>query len=615
MKLLDRLGGAAPRPAASPSPSPVRLVSLGRERPTFRAPVSWSQDLGRIMGLPRRTLDPRTRPPEADELERQLRISGPCRCAEFGKACPTHLLPAQAHALAEAAKVGGLVGAIGVGHGKTLIDLLLPMVMPGVKVAVLLIPANLRAQLLERDWHYYGGHWRLPNLAGGRWFQPGRPTLHVLTYNKLSNPESSDLLTRIKPDLIVCDEAHNLKDPKSARTIRFLRYLRTAPDTKLAVQSGTLTARSVKDYAHLAEYALGDGSPLPIHPPTLDEWAAALDPSDSPASPGALERLCDPGESIQSAFGRRRNDTPGVVATDEASVKNSLIIRRRDPGPVPPELLQYIDQARGGTRPDGEEFVEQLQIAECVWQLCCGFYHFWRYPRGEPPELIEKWFQRRQEFNRELREKLKRPREHLDSPGLLVKAAIRAYQDPPYDGDKPVWKASTWPDWSEVHRAVRPVVATKWLSDFVVQDAARWASDKKRPGIVWVEYPELGERIAKAAGVPFYGGGKEASAQIPLENGRRSIVASIAAHGTGKNLQAFCRNLVVTPPASGAVWEQLLGRTHRQGQLADEVEVEVYQHTLDFQEAFRKARDLAAFIQATEKTPQKLVYASYEDGL
>ncbi|WP_245767292.1 hypothetical protein [Stigmatella erecta] len=66
---------------------------------------------------------------------------------------------------------------------------------------------------------------------------------------------------------------------------------------------------------------------------------------------------------------------------------------------------------------------------------------------------------------------------------------------------------------------------------------------------------ELGERIAKVVGVPIYGGGKEASATIIRETGKRSM---------------FSRMLFVNPPADGAAWEQAIGRIHRQGQAADE---------------------------------------------
>lgn len=72
--------------------------------------------------------------------------------------------------------------------------------------------------------------------------------------------------------------------------------------------------------------------------------------------------------------------------------------------------------------------------------------------------------------------------------------------------------------------------------------------------------------------------------------------------------------LFVNPLVDGAAWEQATGRIHRQGQLADEVEVEVklYQHTDELNDAFRKARDFARFVEQTEGTPQKLCFAAYD---
>ncbi|NOK09602.1 hypothetical protein [Corallococcus exercitus] len=103
----------------------------------------------------------------------------------------------------------------------------------------------------------------------------------------------------------------------------------------------------------------------------------------------------------------------------------------------------------------------------------------------------------------------------------------------------------------------------------------------------------------------------EGLSTIIHRNCKRSIVASLRAHGTGKNLTAFSRMLFVNTPADGAAWEQAIGRCHRQGQLADEVEVELYQHTAELVGAFEKARDFARFIGETEGTPQKLCFANY----
>lgn len=95
------------------------------------------------------------------------------------------------------------------------------------------------------------------------------------------------------------------------------------------------------------------------------------------------------------------------------------------------------------------------------------------------------------------------------------------------------------------------------------------------------------------------------------ERGDRSIVASIRAHGTGKNLQAFSRNLFANQFSDAAVGEQVLGRTHRQGQLADEVTAEVYRHTPVVIDALNRARMLAGYIEGTMGGSQKLLRATY----
>jgi len=50
----------------------------------------------------------------------------------------------------------------------------------------------------------------------------------------------------------------------------------------------------------------------------------------------------------------------------------------------------------------------------------------------------------------------------------------------------------------------------------------------------------------------------------------------------------------------------LIGRTHRQGQDADEVNVWYYGHTTDAASAVLKARQDARYIESTQGTPMKL---------
>ena len=103
------------------------------------------------------------------------------------------------------------------------------------------------------------------------------------------------------------------------------------------------------------------------------------------------------------------------------------------------------------------------------------------------------------------------------------------------------------------------------------------------------------------AGVPYFGAGDSR-----ILDWKGPCVASIAAHGTGKNLQHWSSNLVVIPPTSGQVWEQLLGRTHRQGQQEDTVTAEVYLHHAAYEASMSQA--FADALQDTLGNQQRLLY-------
>jgi hypothetical protein len=504
------------------------------------------------------------------------------------------------------------------------------MVVKDCKVAVLLLPPNLKSQLTDTDWHFYGQHWKLPNLAGGRWIaKDPRPTLHVVAFSELSGSRATDLLHRLRPDVVVVDEAHSVRNRTAARTKRFLRYFTDNPTVRLFAWSGTLTSRSLKDYAHLSNLALGDRSPTPLHWPTVEEWAGHLDPSEFRSPPGRLSQFADGGD-VRSGYARRVVETSGVVSSgDTASCQASLVISER-PLVAPKVVVDHLEALEATwTRPDGEELVDAMSVGRCARELSCGFYYRWRFPRKEPTPVIEKWFAARKAWNKELREKLKLSRPHLDSPLLCAKAAIRWYKgyvhvDRDENGQElgrreiapkstggplPVWPSLCWPEWEEVRGTVQPETEAIWLSDFFVEDCLAWLQEG--PGLLWYEFDGLAQRVARVArerklGVTHAGPGEEGNRRVRGLLGSESVVASIRAHGTGKNLQHFARNLVANPPSSGGEWEQLLGRTHRAGQKEDEVTFEIYRHTEAVRRAVEKARDLSTYIQESFGAKQRL---------
>ncbi|TXH08597.1 MAG: hypothetical protein E6R03_17955 [Hyphomicrobiaceae bacterium] len=484
----------------------------------------------------------------------------------------------------------------------TAISIFLPLVDPKVRTALLLIPAYTRSQFFEVDFPQWSVHFYTPNLFASV-FDPALPTLHVLSYSELSLPKNSDVLTGIRPDLVIADEAHCLKDRQRPRFQRLKRQHAAQPTTRYAFMSGTLMAKSIKDSAHLAHFALRNYTPYPIAYNTLDHWSAALDPLPYNAPPGKLKTYF--GDAVLEGFGQRVRNTPGVVTTPESSVQCSLILNARNPKMPADMALTLKKSLKDWQRPDGEELVEATEVNAVARQLALGFYYRRIFPHGEPEPLIREWLEIRKEWLSEVRAKLKHATVQLDSPKLLEQAATRYLTN---DKTGPQWKSRYFVEWKKIEKQVKPETETCWLNTFALDDAARWMAENT--GIVWCEFVDFGRRLSKLTHTIYYGGGPKASRLIRAENGSRNIIASIDAHGTGKNLQAFSNQLVTTPPASGGIWEQLIGRTWRQGQAADEVFVNVYLHTEEYREALNSARRKAVFEQTVENKPQALQCAT-----
>lgn len=563
----------------------------------------------------------------AREMTALLRRDNPnCVCKQLRPevvargqtACITELRPIQGWYLREAMEVGGVLGPIAVGGGKTGIDILTVMVVPNCKLAILLIPPGLKQQLLS-DYRVWSQHFQVPNLRGGPGpFVTGRPTIEIFPYSQMSQEKNSVWLkSRVKdmPEgsvIFVADEIHNLKDQDSVRTFRFMSVMDERPDIRLFCHSGSMISRSILDCAHFAAYALKDGSPFPLDRKIAEHWALALDPVVGGAASHApsLAKLCMPGETRRHGFQRRLIETKGVVATADSRIPTKLEFHTRVPPPIPTSVEDALDMVRAGERPDHEELETALEVSACARQVSAGFYLYWAFPRGEPEELIQEWRRRRKAWGQELRDRLSRRSEFMDSPALLAEAAERYHNGEA--GDRPTWESVHWPPWAEIADQVQPVTKVKWLDDWLMRDAAAWALEA--PGIVWVANKAVGHRIAKLSGLPYYSDGKADVDAIHAEKGNRSIIASIKAHGEGRNLQyAFSRNLFVQLASDGKINEQTIGRTHRPGQPADTVTVYFYQHTPEYESALETAVEYAKFTYETKGQWQKLLYGQWVD--
>lgn len=564
---------------------------------TWRAGVQASFELDRIIAIPRRFINLEQ---YAHNLTLKYRRPGGTM----------DLWPVQSAMIHEAALANGLLGPVSAGSGKTLASLLIGAEM-GAKKIVLLVPPQLRAQLLSVDIPRLNLHWLLP-----------LDRLRVVAYSELSNARSADVLDQLKPDVIVADECHMLKSRSAARTKRFNRYFKEHPDCRFVGLSGTITRKSLRDYQHLSELALKKNSPLPESWHTLNEWSEALDVSDDPMPPGALLRLCndeeraiaeDPGaamdtekhrkahEAVRSGFRRRLIETPGVVATSESAVGTSLVINALRPI-VPAEVQVALKELHRTWEIAGDELTDILEVCRIARQLAAGIFTRWDWPGGI---VDHEWLGARSAWHKEVREVLKQSRRGMDSPLLVTNAVIAGK----YHSD------AYW-EWAKVKVRYNPEPPreTVWVSDFLVKHAVEWGKEngtKATPAIIWYQHRALGEAIAKLGGFPFFGAGTKASEDLTKVNAQKNpvIVCSIKAHSFGKNLQSFNTNLLTTCPSNGADMEQLIARTHRPGQDADEVRIDICVHTDELADSFASALRDAEYIEHSQGQRQKLNFA------
>lgn len=559
---VDDILGAIARAAGATRPAPAEWEPQGPQD---------TAELRRIAALPRRLFDP-NRYPDLTPLY-----------AAHGGAM--QLRPIQSAMLWEAEHANGLVASATVGSGKTLTTLLLPDAMRS-KRAVLLVPASVRDQLLNEDIPYYGQHFLLPL---------GRLT--IISYEALSNDEDLVALTAANPDLIICDEAHYLRDASSSRARRFSRYVRANPRVRMCFLSGTLTTRSIRDYAHFCEWALRSRSPLPYLHTELVNWAATLDAGDHLAPAGALGAWCKPFESVREAFQRRLSETPGIVITTSSSCDATLNIRAVEP-PLPAPVAAALQTLATTWAVGADEFFSAMETAAAERQLAQGFYLRWDWPGGVEDDV---WTIAKAGWDRAVRQYLRHNnRPGMDSPALLARAAAAGR-----------WKdgREAWMAWSAVAHRPAPPVVVDWLSPYLVDFAVDWALARRAagtPAIVWFENDAMGRALA-ARGVPaFFGGDGPA-----LRKTRDAVIAcSRPAFHKGMNLQRYSWALVLQPPANGGIWEQLLGREHRQGQAADEVNVDVVMNVPAARAAWRQAVLDATYTWETQKQPQKLLLAT-----
>ncbi len=518
-------------------------------------------------------------------------LSGCPYCGRLNCEDPTELRDAQARAIAECVDARGGLCQLGVGAGKTLTAILIAAAFRlelGIKRSGLLVPSKLvkpfkRAIVAARR------HWNVaPDLEE-----------YVIGYSRLSLAGNENLLGQMGLGALIADEAHCCRDRRSARTRRLQRLFKEFPATRYVGLSGTFIKSTPLDYWHLALLALGeDKAPVPKSWPEMQQWAAVVAPEEgfAPLAAGCIPELGEPFDSPPEAFARRVLSTPGIVSTRQASVDASITCSILDSS-LPDDLNEAVRSVLSDWEiPGGHVIVDASGMHRAVSQLCLGF---WSRLAFKPGDDKEGWYEARRNWARFCREAYGRWSMKLDSELPVINAVKDGRLKDP---------EGCYAQWCLMRDTIKPWDEVTWINkDWAPELVERWLG--KQGGLVWTHWIPAGERIAEALGIPYYGGGTDPEADAPF----KSAILSVMAHSEGRNLQFVNRNLCLTMTPKASVWQQLIGRTHRQGQLADNVEVAFYTPVELTRNKIDEARADARWLATQNVEPQKLCMCDWEE--
>jgi len=563
--------------------------------------VRSTPELVRVRDLPRRDWEEDSA--EAVDLLTTWLQHSPQQCKPAPCSCcrrVRRLNPAQAAFLREAHDLRGrVICPFRTGAGKTLVTLLLGTVLARALGApqktLLVVPANT-LEKTRREAKDYAKHWRCAAVS-------------LVSYELLSHPKHADWLEKCAPSVIVCDEAHKMKNPSTKAWRRIGKYIKAHRSTIFIPCTASLAGRSIKEFWHYVLVAMRDGAPVPSAWAEANAWANAMDekvPPEQRVGPGALAQLGPPPPPAEDkgpvhrtrrVFGNRLTDTPGVVSTNESLPPVTLLISSTALE-LPPELQAVVSGVRDSwTLPSGETFDHKWDLWRHSRTLGCGLYYHW-----DPPPPRE-WLDARREWHTFVREYLKTSRK-WDSPVHVANLVDEGRLD---DG-------GMLGRWREIRPTFEPVSVAEWVDDTAMRYAAQWLRDSPR-GLCWVEYTPFGERLSDLTGIPYFSSGAcDKSGRHIVDYPEGPAILSLSLR-EGHNLQTRNKNLILTCPPKGDRVDQLAGRTCREGQEEAEVSLEFLITTeeslLCLQQCFADAR----FAQAIDKQPRKLCYGQCLDDL
>jgi hypothetical protein len=495
-------------------------------------------------------------------------------------------------ALAAVVSAQGGFFPIGVGHGKTFIALLVGMVLD--RQAVVFVPAHTVTQITEE----------LERLRQS--FVMRHPVV-IIPYSQISMPDGrsrvAQRLSHLDPQniCVVLDEAHAIKNPKSARTRRILDLCSMLRCPVVAL-SGTMTNRYAADFEHIAQLALPRSflptDPAESHtlhtalaePTTYDRYFESTDAdtawTESELDEGFADTMGHTSAQVRESIQARMKTWAGVHATSSTSVGASLRLTKISYS-LSDDLKRAIADAYAGYTPHGVALVEPVE----KWLLLRTLSSGWWYELIWSSELPPEFFVARKRFFGLVRALVDDGQ--FETAGGCITSMRRRAEQGSDDTLSRAWQA--WEPWSD---HPKPDRIAHVIDTAPVRQIASLAMQGD-PCIVWYHYAQTAD-LLESCGLKVWRAGQE-----PLRT-PHFCAMSIPSHGEGLNLQQWRKSVVLEPPTTGKSWEQMLGRLHRRGTPHDEIWFSVAHATISQKNAYYSAMRDARYVEAVMGQQQKL---------
>lgn len=377
------------------------------------------------------------------------------------------------------------------------------------------------------------------------------------SYTWLTRAEQADFFEFFAPTDVLMDEFHMARGLGNSARKRLERYLVANPAVRVGISTASPMSSRVHDFAFGLHWALRSGVRG-----LVPQLASGLD---------RLQETLDRNSAARDAFRARLEATPGVYLDvgDVGRYLGAVQLRvvRQEPALVLPPTWET---------PSGFLIESAAHAAVVEKQLAWGWYY------DTDPRPSAGYCAARKRWG-----------------GVVRRCIDQGLADTEYQVR--ALRLEEYRYWHDNQLAEGPLVEPTpvWAAPLRMPPVGVLP---RAPSLVWAKSQALQDAASIELGSPLFreggysrGGYVKGGEYLPNYRGPRAV-ASIDACYQSLNLQHFSHNLVLEPPSDPEVWKQLIGRTARQGQLAERVTCDVVINCPASERALRTAIERASVV-------------------